>query len=210
MLEEFHNVLFPPDISLGAQGGPERKTQVVIRGNGRETRNQQWADARRRYNAAKGIRSVNDLYKVIEFFEERRGRMFAFRWKDWTDFKSCPPGDEVTILDQKLGFGDGITKEFQLVKTYGNNFAPYIRIISLPKVGSTLKIGINGEEAGSFVLGSTTGKIKFNTAPPAGAYVSAGFEFDVPARFDSDELQLTLDGHRLGSVPTIPIIEVLV
>ena len=209
MLEEFHDTRFPPDISLGARGGPERKTQVVIRANGRETRNQQWADSRRRYNAAKGVRSMNDLHKVVEFFEERRGRMYAFRWKDWADYKSCPPGDEISATDQVLGVGDGVQKEFQLVKTYGANFEPYTRKILLPAETKPIITAVGGVPAAGFVLDPTTGLLTFAVAPAAGQQVTAGFEFDVPARFDSDTLELTLNAHELGSVTNIPIIEVL-
>ena len=209
MLDEFHDTRFPPDISLGARGGPERKTQVVIRANGRETRNQQWADSRRRYNAAKGVRSMNDLHKVVEFFEERRGRMYAFRWKDWGDYKSCPPGDEINATDQVLGVGDGVQKEFQLVKTYGANFEPYTRKILLPAETKPIITAVGGVPAAGFVLDPTTGLLTFAVAPAAGQQVTAGFEFDVPARFDSDTLELTLNAHELGSVTNIPIIEVL-
>ncbi|KZK96448.1 hypothetical protein PsAD5_02641 [Pseudovibrio sp. Ad5] len=209
MLEEFHDTRFPPDISLGARGGPERKTQVVVRANGRETRNQQWADSRRRYNAAKGVRSVNDLHKVVEFFEERRGRMFAFRWKDWADFKSCPPGDAISATDQVLGVGDGVQKEFQLVKTYGATFQPYTRKILLPADTAPVVVAVGGAPAVGFVLDETSGLITFASAPPAGEDVTAGFEFDVPARFDTDMLELTLNAHVQGSVTNIPIVEVL-
>ena len=210
MLEEFHDLLFPPDISLGARGGPERKTQVVIRANGRENRNQQWADSRRRYNAAKGIRSVNDLYKVIDFFEERRGRMYAFRWKDWTDFKSCRPADDPRFDDQILGFGDGVQTVFQLVKTYGVGHAPYSRKISLIATGSFVHVGLGGSAVvDGFKLGVTGGTITFDEPPAIGVKVTAGFEFEVPVRFDTDLLEVSLDAHTLGSVPNIPVVEVL-
>lgn len=209
MLDEFHDVQFPPDISLGARGGPERKTQIVIRGNGRGNRNQQWADSRRRYNAAKGVRSVNDLYKVITFFEERRGRMFAFRWKDWADYKSCPPGDQISAGDQLLGVGDGVKTQFQLIKTYGAAFAPYERAITLPDPGAGPQVALNGQPAAGFTIAPATGVVTFQHAPAVGVQVTAGFQFDVLARFDSDMLEVSLAAHTLGSVPNIPIIEVL-
>ncbi len=39
--------------------------------------------------------------------------------------------------------------------------------------------------------------------------VTAGFEFDIPARFDSDRLEASLASFRAGQIPTIPIIEVI-
>jgi uncharacterized protein (TIGR02217 family) len=78
----FHEVRFPTRISLGASGGPERRTEIVVLGSGGEERNSRWADSKRSYNAGYGIKSVDDLHAVIAFFEERRGRLHGFRWKD--------------------------------------------------------------------------------------------------------------------------------
>ncbi len=85
----FHEVRFPTAIALGASGGPERKTDIVALGSGYEERNSRWADSRRRYNAGYGVKSLDDLHQVIAFFEERRGRLYGFRWKDRADWKSC-------------------------------------------------------------------------------------------------------------------------
>jgi uncharacterized protein (TIGR02217 family) len=75
----FHEVRFPTEISRGAEGGPERRTDIVVLGSGYEERNSRWADSRRSYNAGYGVKSVDDLYAVIAFFEERRGRLYGFR-----------------------------------------------------------------------------------------------------------------------------------
>ena len=86
----FHEVRFPDDISRGARGGPERRTQVVELASGDEERNASWADSRRRYDAAYGIRRADDLAAVIAFFEARNGRLHGFRWKDWGDYQVLP------------------------------------------------------------------------------------------------------------------------
>lgn len=206
---EFHDVRFPPRISHGSRGGPERKTIVVALGNGHEERNQQWAASRRRYDAGYGIKTVDELHEVIAFFEERRGRLTAFRWKDWADFKSCAPRAEVRATDQPLGFGDGATKVFQLRKTYGGAFNTYLRDITRPVAGSVL-IGFDGGPVESgFSVNHASGLVTFDAAPALGVTLTAGFEFDVPARFDTDRLEIQLDDHCLGSVPNIPIVEVL-
>lgn len=67
----FHDVRFPTSVSLGASGGPERRTEIVVLGSGHEERNSRWADSKRSYNAGYGIKSVDDLHAVIAFFEER-------------------------------------------------------------------------------------------------------------------------------------------
>jgi hypothetical protein len=57
----FHEVRFPDDISRGARGGPQRRTQVVELASGDEERNASWASSRRRYDVAYGIRRADDL-----------------------------------------------------------------------------------------------------------------------------------------------------
>jgi uncharacterized protein (TIGR02217 family) len=116
----FHEVRFPTRISLGASGGPERRTEIVVLGSGGEERNSRWADSKRSYNAGYGIKSVDDLHAVIAFFEERRGRLHGFRWKDWSDYKSCAPTATPQASDQQIGVGNGATAAFQLIKTYGS------------------------------------------------------------------------------------------
>ncbi|MGH1350009.1 MAG: phage distal tail protein, Rcc01695 family [Methyloligellaceae bacterium] len=133
----FHEIRFPTSISLGSEGGPERRTEIVTLGSGHEERNTRWADSRRKYNAGYGIKSLDDLHSVIDFFEERRGRLYGFRWKDHTDYKSCPPSQAISDTDQIIGTGDGATDTFQLIKTYGTVYAPYTRQITKP-VGKTL------------------------------------------------------------------------
>jgi uncharacterized protein (TIGR02217 family) len=120
----FHDVRFPTAISRNAQGGPERRTDVVVLGSGYEERNSRWTDSRRSYNAGYGIKSLDDLYQIIAFFEERRGRLHAFLWRDPMDWKSCAPNAALDVLDQVIGIGTGALATFQLKKVYGRAFGP--------------------------------------------------------------------------------------
>jgi uncharacterized protein (TIGR02217 family) len=207
----FHAVRFPAGISLGASGGPERRTEIVVLGSGAEERNSRWADSKRSYNAGYGIKSVDDLHAVIGFFEERRGRLHGFRWKDWSDYKSCAPGAMPSALDQDIGVGDGVTAAFQLTKTYGSAFAPWSRAITQPVAG-TVVVAVDGivQVAERFAVNATTGIVTFvaEHIPMEGAAVSAGFEFDVPVRFDTDRLEISLAQIEAGSIPHIPIGEI--
>ena len=127
----FHEVLFPLDIALRSAGGPERRTEIVTLGSGREERNARWAHARRRYDAGYGVRSLDALANVVAFFEERRGRLYGFRWRDRLDQCSAATGT-AGPLDQAIGTGDGTTTDFALTKTYGLAYAPYQRPIVKP------------------------------------------------------------------------------
>ncbi|MCB1371275.1 MAG: DUF2460 domain-containing protein [Bauldia sp.] len=204
----FHEVRFPDDISRGARGGPERRTQVVELASGDEERNASWADSRRRYDAAYGIRRADDLAAVTAFFEARNGRLHGFRWKDWGDFKSSLPSTTVTPIDQVLGTCDGTTTTFQLVKRYESGAQAWLRRICKPVAG-TVMVALSGvEQPAGWSVDVTTGVVTFATAPAAGVLVTAGFEFDVAVRFDTDRLDVTWDLDRLGSIASIPLIEV--
>ncbi len=212
MPSSFHEIRFPAAISFGASGGPERRTDVVVLGSGHEERNQRWADSRRRYDAGYGLKSLDDLYAVTAFFEERRGRLHGFRWKDHADFKSCPPGATPAGTDQSIGAGDGVTADFQLAKQYGSAFAPWTREIRKPVAGTVLVAvdGVAQTEGADFSVNPATGLVTFDpgSIPGPGTLVTAGFEFDVPVRFDADRLEISLDGFRHGSIPSIPVVEI--
>ena len=208
----FHEIRFPVAISRGAHGGPERRTDVVVLGSGFEERNARWAHSRRTYNAGYGVKSLDDLHAIIAFFEERRGRLHGFRWKDHSDWKSCTPEATPTALDQVIASGDGTRAQFQLFKRYGNQYAPYDRPVTKPVAGSVrLAVGGAARLAGTdFDVDPASGLVTFRAGhvPPAGAAISAGFEFDVPVRFDTDKLEINLSGFRHGAIPAIPIVEI--
>jgi uncharacterized protein (TIGR02217 family) len=203
----FHEVRFPTGIARGATGGPQRLTEIVTLSSGHEERNTRWAQSRRRYNAGLGVRSVDDLHQVLTFFEARRGRLHAFRWKDHADFKSCPPSQAVSALDQQIGTGDGSTTGFQLIKNYADVAGDYQRIISKPVTGSVM-VAVNGVVDASVIIDDVTGIVTFQTAPASGATISAGFEFDVPVRFDTDRMEINLSHFEAGQIPDVPVVEV--
>jgi uncharacterized protein (TIGR02217 family) len=209
MMAAFHEVLFPLDVSLRSAGGPVRQTDVVVLGSGREERNARWAHSRRRYDAGYGVKTFAALSAVLAFFEERRGRLYGFRWRDRLDHAS---GASVTPEDQVLGAGDGETVSFQLVKTYGGIYAPYARPIAKP-VADSVRVAVDGIEqtAGlDFTCDVTSGAVTFlgGHVPAADAIVTAGFLFDVPVRFDTDYLEVDLDAFAAGSIPKIPLVEI--
>ncbi|MDO8838505.1 MAG: DUF2460 domain-containing protein [Parvibaculum sp.] len=206
----FHEIRFPLAIGFGASGGPERRTEIVTLGSGHEERNSPWALSRRRWNAGLGLRALDDIHTLIEFFEARHGRLHGFRWHDRVDGKSCAPGASVAPADQLLGTGDGARLSFPLVKHYSSGGASYTRAIAKP-VADSVRVAVGGIEmaAGTdFTADPTAGLVAFTAAPEAGAMVTAGFEFDVPVRFDTDFLDINLGAFDAGSVPDVPIIEI--
>ena len=201
----FHAIRFPLDVALGARGGPERKTEVVTLAGGGEQRNGRWANSRRRYNAGYGVKSRADMAAVLAFFEERRGRLHGFLWHDGLDFASGPGSP----TDQVIGTGDGVRTSFQLSKTYGASFDPYRRPITRPVAG-TVRLAVAGSELpGGWSVDLGSGIVSFSVPPAMGAAVTAGFQFDVPVRFDTDRLDVELSHFDGAEVPSIPLVEIL-
>ncbi|WP_425090957.1 phage distal tail protein, Rcc01695 family [Tropicimonas sp. S265A] len=207
---QFHDVRFPANLSFGSLGGPERRTEIVSLANGYEERNTPWAQSRRRYDAGVGMRSLDDIERLIGFFEARQGQLFGFRWKDWSDFKSCEPSKDIAFDDQIIGTGDGVASDFGLMKTYRSGAQSYARPIAKPVAG-TVKVGVNGTEmteSVDFTIETNTGQITFVTPPAQGVPVSAGFEFDVPVRFDTERIQTSVASFQAGEIPSVPIVEI--
>ena len=210
----FNEVRFPTDVALGARGGPERRTDVVTLRSGAEERNTIWADARRKYQAGYGVKSFAQLEAVLAFFEAQRGRLYGFRWKDRFDYRSCASPNMPVAGDQTIGIGDGVTAVWQLTKTYAAGASSYVRSIRKPIAG-TVSVAVNGavlNQGSAFMLDGTTGLVTFlpGHVPPSGATITAGFQFDVPVRFDTDYLEVDLSHFEAGEIPNIPIVEIRV
>jgi len=197
----FEEIQFPSDISYGAAGGPMFLTDVVATVSGHEQRNSKWSQSRAKYNAASGIKTETQWQALIAFFRARRGMAVGFRYKDWSDYK----GENVQI-----GVGDDSETDFQLVKIYASGSVAVSRSITKPVVG-TIDIYVDAMLQNSGVtIDTTTGIVTFDSAPSSGDVITADFEFDVPVRFDTDELALSMDSFDAGSWSSIPLIEVRV
>lgn len=208
----FHEVQFPTSLSFGALGGPQRRVDVVTLANGYEERNTPWAHSRRVYDAGLGLRSLDDVEAVIAFYEARFGQMFGFRWKDWSDYKSSIPSAKPDRGDQQIALGDGVTTRFQLIKTYRSGGHTYARPIKKPVLGSVV-IAVEQDDKKDtidYTVDDTTGMITFVHPPDPDTRVFAGYEFDVPVRFDSDSLLTNIASFHAGQVPDIPVREVRV
>lgn len=207
-MSDFHDVRLPVAISFGSTGGPRFSTSVTITASGFERRNRDWKEARSEFDISTGIRSTRDLEILAAFFRARAGRAHGFRFRDWADFRSSANGLGTGPTDQPLGTGDGVTRQFQLVKLYGDGLFSESRTISRP-VKDSVRIAVDGVESlQGWSCDPSSGVISFDTAPAAQAVLSAGFEFDVPVRFADDSLSISLESFEAGAIPAIRLIEI--
>jgi uncharacterized protein (TIGR02217 family) len=207
----FHDVVLPARLAFGSSGGVERRTEIVSLASGAERRSSPWAHGRRRFLIGAGVRSLDDIAALTAFFEARYGRLYAFRFKDFSDFKSCLPSKSAAPLDQPIGTGNGTIKTFALIKRYGTGNLTYDRAITKPVPG-TVRVAVAGVElaASAFSVNSLTGIMTLNAAPSTGAAVTAGFSFHTPVRFDTDRLDVSLEGFEAGRLVATSLIEVQV
>ncbi|HZF46333.1 MAG TPA: DUF2460 domain-containing protein, partial [Sphingomonadaceae bacterium] len=202
----FDDVHYPLALGRDAGVSPEFSNSITVTASGHERRASHWADARLRFDVGPGIRSEEELGTLIAFFRARRGAARAFLLADPFDCSSNGMTGTPTILDQKLGTGDGATASFHLVKHYGGTGDPQIRPITRPRPES-VTVSVDGLPASGWTLGEK-GLLLFETAPPDGADIRAGFLFDVPVRFAEDRLDVTGASFAAGEAPSVPLIEV--
>ncbi|KPL68939.1 hypothetical protein SZ64_13015 [Erythrobacter sp. SG61-1L] len=205
-MQAFDDVHYPLALGRDAGVSPEFSTSITVTASGHECRASHWADARLRFDVGPGIRSEEELGTLIAFFRARRGAARGFLLADPFDCSSNGMTGTPTMLDQKLGTGDGTTASFRLVKHYGGSDDPQTRPITRPRPES-VTVSVGGMPASGWTLGEK-GLLTFAAAPPAGAEIRAGFLFDVPVRFAEDRLDVTGASFAAGEAPSVPLIEV--
>ena len=202
-MSAFHDVLFPTDLALGSRGGPLFRTEIVQLASGRELRNSRWSGARRRWDVGTAIGDLGQLQRLITFFEARRGALHGFRFRDPFDRSSAPPGQAPQATDSLLGLGDGQRTSYPLVKGTG---AGQRRILT-PVAGS-VRLAVDGVpvQTGWHV---EDGQIHFLAPPAPTAQIRAGFLFDVPVRFDQDQIEGLVEAFGAGRVVSLGLLELL-
>ncbi len=196
MTNSFHEVRFPASLSQKSRGGPVRAVDVLTLASGAEERNAIWAGARRVYSMSVGLSAVEDLRELLAFYEARGGALYGFRFKDPLDFG---------VLNGAIGVGDGVQASFQLSKG--------TRIITKPVAG-TVRVFVNGVQktlTTHFTVDVTTGIVSFTAGniPADGAAITASFEFDVPVRFDVEQLDINFSQLSAGDALRIKLVEVV-
>jgi len=211
---------FPDDIAYGSKAGVIYRTSVSVQANGYEKRNIYWSQGRHKYDVAYTVRNADQLSLLINFFHSTYGRAHGFRFKDFSDFhtNSVPyygdggsPSAPPTKDDQEFALGDGAETEFQLIKKYISGTFETERAIYKPVAGTVL-IAVDGvlqTESTNYTIDYTTGIVTFISPPAGAASLTWGGEFDVPVRFESDEIETNLEFYLHGSA-NVGLIEDLI
>lgn len=199
--------IFPTNVSYGSVGGPGLFGEIAQGASGFEEVNSPWQYPRHEYDVSYGIKSDDDLHFVKEFFLARHGILYGFRYKDWADYKSCPPLQTPAFDDQQIGVGDASTTVFNIIKNYTNSGRTLVRLIQKPITGTGL-VGLGGvEQFSGFTINYAQGTITFDTPPGSSVVITMGYQFHVPVRFKDWKLNQALTHYQHGQIPDLPLIE---
>ena len=212
---------FPTDLGYGSLGGPTYSTDIVRTGGGVEYSNANWSTPLYRFNAKYAIKTRVTALAVYNLVNAMKGRAGGFRVKDFFDYTSAANGvDSPLINDQAIGTGTGATGyTFQLVKNYTSGTETTIRDIKKPVVTAGVLLETDGDtrtEGVHYTVDYTTGIVTYPGFIANGDVVKAGFEFDVPCRFDTDDLSGMLfslasaagSDTDIVSYPDLPLTEI--
>jgi uncharacterized protein (TIGR02217 family) len=188
----FYEIRFPEILSFEFAGGEEFMTDVAVSGAGFESRNQNWAQARRKWQCSHVPKERDATQQLRSFFNAMAGRVHGFRFKDWTDYE--------------VKTGEGVFTQitpttFQLVRRYTFGGQTHDRVISKPVAGTVVVTG-----GVSPSINTATGVVTVTSGTPT-SWIG---EFDVPARFDTDRLNLQMIERQpitcmWGDVPIVEI-----
>jgi len=199
---------FPSAIAFGSSGGPLFDTSVIILSSGFEQRNANWSEPLRRWDVSQGIKTEADMNTLLLFFNAMSARAHGFRFKDFTDFKSVSPQVTVGGSDQTLGTGDGAKTVYQVIKNYITGSLTQVKTIKKLVTGTVIVTLDDIVQGAGFTIDHNLGTITFTVAPAGGVVVKAGYEYDVPVRFDMDNLEISLTAFTARNLPAMPVREI--
>lgn len=203
----------PENIESGSGFGPSWKNVIQEAIAGNEQRFAYWTKCRGVGDLSLGLQTsedpVGDFRAIYAMYVAHRGSLYPWRFRCEYD---CTADDEV------FGTGDGVVSAFQLTMTYDPGMIllgspgslSYVRDITL--VVGTPTIAVDGTPlTGSpppFTV-SSSGLVTFTSPPANGKELTWSGTFDIPVRFDTDELPVVMNANDLAGIRRIPIKEVI-
>ncbi|MFA5662405.1 DUF2460 domain-containing protein [Castellaniella sp.] len=201
---DFKNVRLSDRVLVGAIGGPGFKTLVRETASGTEYRNIVWRRQRGKWEI--GYTDDHEKIKeIVSFFHIMQGRAYGFRFKDWSDYE----------VDNAFAVADGFTSQFQATKIY--QFGEYQYPRALTRLVAPVDVTVvmpppEGDDPPypipAWSVNLDTGIIAFTQALPYGATVAVKAQFDIPARFDIDELPIEMVTQDISRLESVPIVEI--
>jgi uncharacterized protein (TIGR02217 family) len=188
---------FPDDLAIWAVGGRGFQTTIVRAFTGQESRNVDMAyGGNGAWDVSACLRtpdwqSNNYNQKTLRnYFMVAHGAAYGFRLKDFQDYK-----DESSGILGLTGLGVAATTSYQMYKGYSMSPLSALGIILKP-VAATIAVYVNGvlkTLTTDYTLDSTTGIVTFTSQPTVGHTLTWTGQYDIPVRFQSDNMEMGLD-----------------
>jgi len=211
-MAEFLEERLPLDIRMGASHSDDYAVTITKTAGGAEYRKLVHQYPMRRWTINFTLLRDDLAARVLALYHRAYGRFAGFRVRDVDDYNSSASGrGAITTLDQTLTrISAGI---YQLRKEYGAGGTPLgigrpARTVYKPVSGTLVAAKNSVTIASGLTLDTTTGRLTISPAPLIGDTITAGFEFDVPARFD-DAIEITALSDRIRDCGSISIVELL-
>lgn len=199
----------PEGIERGSQFGPTWRNVIQEAVSGNEQRFAQWMHCRFVGDLSYGLLTsadpFGDFKAIVAIWMAHRGSLLPFRFRNWADYGA---------VDEPFGSGNGTDVGFQICKVFDPAYIllgtpgplTYVRNITL--LDGTPVIKINGVVTTALTI-SSSGLVTFTTPPAAGTSLTWTGTFDVPVRFDTDQLPVVMNEADLTSIRSIPVKEVI-
>jgi len=168
-------------VAYGSEFGHRYNTRINELRSGVERRNGEWARPLGIYSIVYQNLKQDDANTVVAAHHACMGRLIGFRLKDWSDYQAD---------GEVIGYGTGASQQLQLTKTYLFGSLSSVRNIYKPVPNITVY------EDGSPIAASvnyTTGVVTLTAT--ASAEITWSGEFDVPVRFEDDEMSFSIDNR---------------
>jgi len=134
------------------------------------------------------------------------------------DFTEGPSADTPVLLRQDaykaltepvvFAEADGSEIEFQLRYRFTDVGGFWYEKSIFKPIASGFKVYVDGNEVASgWTIDETTGRLSFLSAPEYGSDVTWTGDFDLPVRFDTDQLEAVITNKEVISFPSLPIVE---
>jgi len=211
-MAEFLEERLPLDIRLGVSHSNDYSVIIIRTAGGAEYRQLVHPYPLRRWTLNFTLLRDDLAARVLALYHRAYGRFAGFRVRDVDDYNSSASGrGAITNLDQTATrISAGI---YQLRKEYGAGGSPLgigrpARIVYKPVSGTVIAAKNGVSISSGLSVDTTTGRLTISPAPLVGDTITAGFEFDIPARFDSAMVvsSLSRDVRDCGSIDIIELL----
>jgi len=148
------------------------------------------------YQILRDLHNDDEFRILAGFFLRQQGIFQTFLLDD--------PTDDLTA-GQLIGTGNGTTKAFKLIRTFGG----YVEPVSASQGVSAIYFDGVAQALGDFSVDTTTGTVTFWTPPPNGKVITADFGYLFRVRFADDAAEFENFMYQLWTLKQIKLQSVL-